>query len=360
MIPALALSVHLCLTLLLPVNCAATVSATCRFLTTHVTVPTKVASETSPGVWTQTGFRPSTQIDSMLQLWDTTFGTLLSGIFVDEVSNRWSAVNDHSWGDHILFYQAIFQTIRTFSKGAEPWLVVSNSGGVPPNALVNGPASGGFDTQGRGADVAVVFESSAAKWDPTLAGISGETCVDQLWTRTQGSFDAGPWCPLVPVWDGADSFVTAASAGELSTATAALVYGADASEGLGNSVEQARTAQMRYLYVTEQPQAAPWSSLTGSWAQLLQAIGSGSPSVGCDGVKEIYTAEGCCGQSGDQSLDILVSFPAGNDLVSPTCADLKGLYQQESCCPLSTRRRRSQATLPQIWCNATNCTDLFG
>ena len=79
--------------------------------------------------------------------------------------------------------------------------------------------------------------------------------------------------------------------------------------------------------------------------------------LGCDGVKDIYTVEGCCGQSGDQSLDISVSFPAGNELVSPTCADLKGLYQQESCCPLSSSQH-TQPPLERIWCNATNCTNI--
>ena len=91
---------------------------------------------------------------------------------------------------------------------------------------------------------------------------------------------------------------------------------------------------------------------------------SSEPSVGlppvtsCDDVKEIYRSSQCCAQP-DQSLELSISFPAGNAVVDPTCGDLKGLLQQQSCCSTASRRRRSQP-LQVVWCDASNCSTIAG
>ena len=50
-------------------------------------VSTKLATETSPGVWLQTGFRPLAEVEAAILAWNTHFN--LTGIFLDEVSNLW-------------------------------------------------------------------------------------------------------------------------------------------------------------------------------------------------------------------------------------------------------------------------------
>ena len=53
-------------------------------------VATKLASETSPGVWTQTGLRDHAIVTADVDSWFSgDMGGLLSGIFFDEVSNLW-------------------------------------------------------------------------------------------------------------------------------------------------------------------------------------------------------------------------------------------------------------------------------
>jgi len=62
-------------------------------------VKTKVAHESSPGVWDQTGFRSMSNITTDLDTWAAHYSGLMSGIFADEVSNRWQAVENAAWGN---------------------------------------------------------------------------------------------------------------------------------------------------------------------------------------------------------------------------------------------------------------------
>lgn len=75
-------------------------------------VPTKIAHEASPGWWVQTGLRPLAAVREMINTWHDVYGSLLDGIFVDEVSNRWSVHQQEAWGDHIAFYLDIFSHAR--------------------------------------------------------------------------------------------------------------------------------------------------------------------------------------------------------------------------------------------------------
>jgi hypothetical protein len=75
-------------------------------------VPTKTTTF-SGGVWTQTGFRSAASVTAMLELYtEGEMGSLLSGIFVDETSNRWQATSHADWGDHTAYYRSLFRQIR--------------------------------------------------------------------------------------------------------------------------------------------------------------------------------------------------------------------------------------------------------
>ena len=213
-------------------------------------VPTKLANETSPGVWKQYGFRSLASVAAMIDEWynDREIGPILGGIFVDEVSNMWSATKDKVWGDHSTFYRTIFASIRDRSSSAT---VVANSGGPPPDMLI---------TSG-GADVVVIFEAAATKWDPSFFAPPGSVlahagCQALLHAQNHGAFDPGPWCPFVPKVDGVDALVAGINSGRLRVQLAALVYGAKpantSASWLGNTALQADESNVTYLYVTEQ------------------------------------------------------------------------------------------------------------
>jgi len=246
-------------------------------------VPTKIAHEASPGWWVQTALRPLAAVREMIDVWDRVFGGLLDGIFVDEVSNRWTVHQQEAWGDHLAFYLDIFSHIRE----AQPsWRVVANAGSAAPDAFYG---AAGFS--GQGADVIVHFEGSHGQWDPSATDASS-SCREHLWTRSQGSFSPGPWCPYVPSWDGVDALCRAAQCDDcLDAELGALIYAAG-SEGslradpsltphvwLNRVVEQAVQGGVTYLFVTDQPAAAPWSALPSYWTELVSLIApSPSPS----------------------------------------------------------------------------------
>lgn len=219
-------------------------------------VKTKNASETSPGVWTQTGFRSLSDIETDLRLWSTEFN--IDGIFLDEVSNLWQVTSDTSFGDHIQFYQTVFQLIDSINSS---WTITINPGSPFPTAFFN-TASPGYetddlDTPNRTADIALAFESSIDVWDPHT---TNQTCLDLLWTDVKGSYSPGPWCRYVPDWDGIDSMVDAFADGtfaSLGKSAAVAIYGAD-NLTTGNEpgsvtsvLDQAVRWNVSYLYLTD-------------------------------------------------------------------------------------------------------------
>jgi len=223
-------------------------------------VKTKIASETSPGTWLQTGLRDITEIKEDINIWKENFN--LTGIFLDEVSNLWQITEAASWGDHIAFYQSIFGYIRSVNPD---WKIVINPGSAFSTEFID--ASSPTNT----ADLAVVFEKSASYWDP--ASISGgqDTCIDLLWTQAKGTFGPGPWCPLVPEWDGADSLISLISEEKTDKDVAALMYGGEGVD-IQSVVSQAMSWNVGYLYVTDRPKATPWDKLPTYWEELVMAV----------------------------------------------------------------------------------------
>ena len=232
-------------------------------------VKTKEATETSPGVWTQTGMRDAADVAADLQLYAESYEDLLEGIFVDEVANRWSAVsNSQTWfGDSTTIvqrYLSIFAAVRSFN-----WTIWANPGSAPPDALVDGLSTGHGGLSA--GDVFVLYEGGLAGWDPTRGGAD---CIDTLWTDSQGEFGPGPWCKSVPNWDGVDAMRSAVAARSLGSEAAALIYGVSDGRGLGGIINQSRAAGIGLLYVTDQPMATPWSALSGIWCSLLSQMDS--------------------------------------------------------------------------------------
>jgi hypothetical protein len=215
-------------------------------------VKTKNATETSAGVWEQSGFRSLSDIESDLRLWNKEF--VVDGIFLDEVSNIWQVTENAAWGNHVAFYMKIFALIDEINAN---WTIVINPGSPFPIDFFSTPRN----ALNRTADIALVYESSSASWDPTQHGV-GSTCLDGLWSTAQGSYSPGPWCPYVPVWDGIDSIVAGFEDGTFAAYDkygAVALYGAnsslaaDSAGGVGSIVAQAVRWNMTYIYVTDSP-----------------------------------------------------------------------------------------------------------
>ena len=221
-------------------------------------VYTKIAEETSPGVWEQRAFRDAGDVEADLDAWAAS--GLVEGVFLDEVSNSWAA-SSSGWADdattaadHEAFYAEIFAAARSrFS------FVVANPGSPYPLSYLD-------DT--NAPDVVVLSEAAYAKWAPSAAG---GTCADQLWTDAQGSFDEGPFCAYVPNWDGVDGLKDVVDARSSSTAQATLLYDADPALDAAAFVAAAYDAGVDYVYVTDRPVATPWDELPTFWDALVAA-----------------------------------------------------------------------------------------
>ena len=225
-------------------------------------VYTKIAEETSPGVWEQRAFRDAGDVEADLDAWAAS--GLVEGVFLDEVSNSWAA-SSSGWADdattaadHEAYYAEIFAAARSrFS------FVVANPGSPYPLSYLDDDDA---------PDVVVLSEAAYAKWAPSAAG---GTCADQLWTDAQGSFDEGPFCAYVPNWDGVDGLKDVVDARSSSTAQAALLYGADPALDAAAFVAAAYDAGVDYVYVTDRPVATPWDELPTFWDSLVAAVASG-------------------------------------------------------------------------------------
>jgi hypothetical protein len=83
-------------------------------------VYTKIAEETSPGVWEQRAFRDAGDVEADLDAWAAS--GLVEGVFLDEVSNSWAA-SSSGWADdattaadHEAYYAEIFAAARSLSR----------------------------------------------------------------------------------------------------------------------------------------------------------------------------------------------------------------------------------------------------
>ena len=119
-----------------------------------------------------------------------------------------------------------------------------------------------FPCSGGGADVVVIFEGSAAKWDPTFGG---STCLAQLWSQAQGSFDPGPYCPYVPSSDGVDDLIASAQQRTLGSELAVLIYDASAAS-VGSIRAQALAANVTTVFATS---SSLWNAMPSWWCEVL-------------------------------------------------------------------------------------------
>ena len=232
-------------------------------------VSTKQAFEGEPGAWTQTGLRSEALIQADIELYASSYPGV-TGIFLDEVSNFWQTDARHpdaAWGDHSAFYRRLFTMV-----GQDMKLFINPGGAFVPEWLSDLVNDGSRDAG------VVVFEGAKDRWDPQPE----TSCKDQHWTSRQGDFGPGPWCPLVPVWDGVDTVVQAlkfgfySKVGHSRVKFAALVHGYagadDAAASISEAIESAESSGLDMLYLTDAEVADPWSGLPSYWDALVEGL----------------------------------------------------------------------------------------
>ena len=60
--------------------------------------------------WVQTSLRDIDEVKQFVSDWSEFWD--LSGIFLDEVSSAWQTEHKPEWGDHVKFYQEIFEMVK--------------------------------------------------------------------------------------------------------------------------------------------------------------------------------------------------------------------------------------------------------
>ena len=139
--------------------------------------------------WVQTGLEDIDEVKQFVRDWSEFYD--LSGIFLDEVSSAWQSEHKPEWGDHVKFYQEIFETVKETNPN---FRIMLNVGGIPPPEFINA-------SDHVTADVTITLEINADKYDPQSVDGGFDTCLDTLWHQEQGNFPPGPWCPFVPIYD---------------------------------------------------------------------------------------------------------------------------------------------------------------
>jgi len=275
-------------------------------------VYTKIAEETSPGVWEQRAFRDAGDVEADLDAWAAS--GLVEGVFLDEVSNSWAA-SSSGWADdattaadHEAYYAEIFAAARSrFS------FVVANPGSPYPLSYLE---------DANAPDVVVLSEAAYAKWAPSAAG---GTCTDQLWTDAQGSFDEGPFCTYVPNWDGVDGLKDVVDARSSSTAQATLLYDADPALDAAAFVAAAYDAGVDYVYVTDRPVATPWDELPTFWDALVAAATGGD-----DEDEDDYVASATC--ENDETWTTPKGVDCGERTSKKKCKKQTGCKWKKKAC----------------------------
>ena len=139
--------------------------------------------------WVQTGLEDIEKVKQFVRDWSEFYD--LSGILLDEVSSAWQAGQKPEWGDHVKFYQEIFEMVKETNPN---FRIMLNVGGIPPPEFINA-------SDHVTADVTITLEIQADKYDPQSVDGGYNSCLDTLWNQEQGSFPPGPWCSFVPIYD---------------------------------------------------------------------------------------------------------------------------------------------------------------
>jgi len=200
----------------------------------------------STGYFTNTGFRNYAETLDDVYKWMRTWGNLpgFSGIFLDEVSTAYQAIEELWHVNHIAWYQDMINDIKAINPKLD---VVLNSGTACPIQLVMpGP---GFPSP---ASTAVIYEGAVNHW--------ADHCT---------SYRAGPYCSLAP-----DSIISGIQARVESGLLkgSAMLYGTTQSEAL-TALDVARDDNLAFFYtsVINLP-ANPWDSVPDYFNNLLEAL----------------------------------------------------------------------------------------
>lgn len=175
-----------------------------------------------------TGYREIAHVKEDINKWHVEY--TIDGIFIDEVSNHWFA----DWDS--------IETAAAFNK-----VVVDYTLSLYDRAVLN-PGSAYHEAimepyYGDRRVIAVMFENF--QWMYQRGN-----CLWGLWTKTQGSFDQGPWCPYVPSWDDIEPLKALMDDGTiLREQSAIMIYGAYTS--VTESISSGFEANVGWFYVTD-------------------------------------------------------------------------------------------------------------
>lgn len=202
------------------------------------------------------GSRALDDIQADIDTWNNLYGNYLSGIFVDETVTFWQLdeTNEN-------LYDNIFAYIKTKNVN---WEIIINPGSVSPVEF--------FDGVNIDVDYAVMFENTYEAYDPATA-LSNPTasCLDYLRDTSQGTFGPGPWCPLVPNFDGADFVVNGVRDGVYSpTRFVTLIY--DATTYSSSAWTDSINAGLDVFFMTDDTLTNPWDSLPSYFSEMADDV----------------------------------------------------------------------------------------
>jgi len=191
------------------------------------------------------GYRSIEAITADIDFWKDNYPDV-SGIFIDEVTNRWpDATFDSRESANDVYKEIIDYVIDAKDYGR----AVINPGGPYFEELVVSSYSGNPKV------ISVVFESPANRFLPP----NDADCLSILNTETQGSFAPGPWCQYIPNWDGIEPLQSAMeSDGSIATAqSAVMVYNNNGDDDHNNvlktqeMIQHGIDANIGWFYITD-------------------------------------------------------------------------------------------------------------
>lgn len=206
-------------------------------------------------VYSGYGSRSLSAIEADIDAWYSFYGDYLTGIFVDETVTLWDIDATKE-----AFYDDIFDYIKATDAS---WEIIINPGTVSPPEF--------FDGTNVDVDYAVMYENGYENYDPATAlSNPSASCLDYLWTTSQGTFGAGPWCPIVPNWDGANSIISGVDNGTYSpTRFVTLIYdGSDYSSAWSLS----SAAGLDVFFMTDDTLSNPWDSVPSYFGDMADEV----------------------------------------------------------------------------------------
>ena len=170
-------------------------------------------------------------IKKSITAWSRSFD--LTGILLDQVTDKYELRDNSVWGNHVQLYQFMFE----FIKETNPSLKIMINPGNPFPIQFFLPSQCHHGKQCT-ADSAVIFDDTADRWDPDALANSLED--------------------LRSIADGKRGF-------------GALIHSTSV-DSLCQTVNQARQAGLEYLYVTDKTEANQYQGLPTYWQQLLDLV----------------------------------------------------------------------------------------